>query len=119
MARVLRESVRESDVPGRWGGEEFLVLLPHTDMRGAKKAADQWLCHLNATPVRLVDESLVEVGFSAGVAILEGNEKVDINTLTNRLLHVADGRMYMAKEQGRNRVVAEGDVPDVIHNGSS
>lgn len=115
MARVLRECVRESDVPGRWGGEEFIVLLPHTTLKGAKKAVETWLHHLNASSVRLESSEVVRVGFSAGIAMLEGNEKGDVNRLVNRLLHVADGRMYVAKEQGRNRVVIEGDIPDAVH----
>jgi len=119
MARVLRECVRESDVPGRWGGEEFIVLLPHTTLRGAKKAADTWLNHLNESPVRLESGEVVTVGFSAGIAMLEGNEKADVNTLVNRLLHVADGRMYRAKDQGRNRVMIEGDIPDAVHSEGS
>ncbi|NWF37699.1 diguanylate cyclase [Mariprofundus sp. NF] len=119
MARVLRECVRESDVPGRWGGEEFIVLLPHTTLRGAKKAADTWLNHLNESPVRLESGEIVTVGFSAGIAMLEGNEKADVNTLVNRLLHVADGRMYRAKDQGRNRVMIEGDIPDAVHSEGS
>jgi len=117
MARVLRESVRDSDLPGRWGGEEFIVLLPHTDIKGADKAAKQWLYHLNESPIQMADGTMLPISFSAGIAVLEGDEKGDVNTLANHLLHVADGRMYMAKELGRNRVVAEGDVPDVLGGG--
>lgn len=112
MARVLRESVREADVPGRWGGEEFIVLLPHTDINGAKKAADSWLRHLNASPVRLESGKSVTIGFSAGVATLQSQDEDDLNKQVNRLLHVADGRMYLAKKQGRNRVIAIGDIPE-------
>ncbi|ATX80513.1 diguanylate cyclase (GGDEF) domain-containing protein [Mariprofundus aestuarium] len=118
MAEKLRERVRDADVPGRWGGEEFIVLLPHTSLEGAKKAADQWLCHLNSDPVQLEGGDVVSVTFSAGIAMLDGDEKVDVNDAVKRLLHVADGRMYMAKSQGRNRVIVEGSVPDDVLAGS-
>jgi len=118
MAEKLRERVRDADVSGRWGGEEFIVLLPHTSLEGAKKAADQWLHHLNSAPIQLESGEAIPVSFSAGIAILDGNEKVDVNDAVKRLLHVADGRMYMAKSQGRNRVIAEGSVPDDVLAGS-
>jgi len=105
MAELLRENVRESDIPGRWGGEEFIVLLPHTELSGAGKAARQWLKQLNATPIHLNGGQTTCVSFSAGVATLDLTEKRgDIKTVMEHLLHVADERMYRAKALGRNRI---------------
>ncbi len=105
MAEMLRENVRDSDIPGRWGGEEFVVLLPHTGLAGARKAAEQWLKLLNDSPVRLDDGESAIVSFSAGVATLDLTEQQgDIKSVMEHLLHVADERMYCAKALGRNRV---------------
>ncbi len=105
MAEVLRANVRDSDIPGRWGGEEFIVLLPHTGLDGARKAAEQWLKLINDSPVEVDGGQCVRISFSAGVATLDLTEKADdIKEVIERLLHVADERMYHAKALGRNRV---------------
>ncbi|OIO72851.1 MAG: GGDEF domain-containing protein [Zetaproteobacteria bacterium CG1_02_53_45] len=107
MARVLRGGMRESDTPGRWGGEEFIVLLPHTDTKGAAHAAEQWLHYLTSAPLVLASGASVVVSFSVGIASLELIEnEVDLKEVVDQLLHTADTRMYMAKEQGRSRVCA-------------
>jgi len=105
MADLLRANVREADIPGRWGGEEFIVLLPHTGLDGASMATEQWLKLLNDSPVRLNSDKHVSVSFSAGIATLDvSTECRDIKVVLEQLLHVADERMYMAKDMGRNRV---------------
>jgi diguanylate cyclase (GGDEF)-like protein len=111
MAEMLRTNVRDSDIPGRWGGEEFIVLLPHTGLDGARKAAEQWLKLLNGSPVDLDGGQSVSVSFSAGVATLDLTAKQEgIKAVMEHLLHVADERMYHAKALGRNRVcLASGD----------
>lgn len=113
MASVLKECVRDADIAGRWGGEEFLVLLPHTDLDGARVAAEQWLKRIVASPLDVGDGQSVHVSFSAGVAVLDpdgGSKGVqDIELQVESLLHLADMRMYMAKETGRNRVVVSGE----------
>ncbi|ATX81193.1 diguanylate cyclase (GGDEF) domain-containing protein [Mariprofundus ferrinatatus] len=118
MANVLRDYTRGADIPGRWGGEEFLVLLPHTDRAGAEEAAKLWLKQLNASPVHLDGGNEITAGFSAGVGALDGDLAAAPSTLVERLLHEADSRMYMAKKQGRNRVASTGDLPDSPQNGA-
>ncbi len=111
MARVLKQEARESDIPGRWGGEEFIVLLPHTDLNGAKAAAEMWLEQLRASPLQLDSGETVAITFSAGVAALpEQCDGEEIDPIVEQLLHVADERMYAAKEQGRNRVSISTDI---------
>jgi len=105
MAEMLRANVRDSDIAGRWGGEEFIVLLPHTGLEGARKATEQWLKFINASPVELDDGQSVRVSFSAGVATLDLTTKEkDIKVVMEHLLHIADERMYHAKASGRNCV---------------
>jgi len=105
MAKVLKEGVREGDIVGRWGGEEFIVLLPHTDLNGARLAAEQWLKNIAELNLVLESGATINVTFSAGIATLEHkDQKLGVEPLSEQLLVVADECMYAAKLAGRNRV---------------
>jgi len=105
MATMLQESAREGDIAGRWGGEEFIVLLPHTSLDGARRAAQQWLKIISDMHLKLDSGKSINITFSAGVASLDvDTASTDIQMLVGRLLNVADERMYSAKALGRNRV---------------
>jgi len=105
MAAVLKDGVREGDIVGRWGGEEFIVLLPHTDLNGACKAAEQWLVNVAALSIPADSGKSISVTFSAGVATLgDVPSKADMNQVVEQLLVAADECMYAAKQSGRNRV---------------
>jgi len=107
MAKILNDSVREGDIVGRWGGEEFIALLPHTDLEGARKASEQWLKNIANIPLELDSGISINITFSAGVATLDNNdERSDVKSLAEQLLVVADECMYAAKLAGRNRVCA-------------
>jgi len=109
LARVLKGGVRDADTVARWGGEEFMVLLTHTSIKGAHKAAEQWLANLTSAPLVLDSGESVAVSFSAGVATTEWlNGNTDVKHEVERMLHSADMRMYMAKQAGRCRVCSEG-----------
>lgn len=84
---------------GRYGGEEFLLVLPETDLPGALRCVERLREHL-ATPFE-VGDTAVNVTFSAGVATHRGEE--DIATTLAR----ADEALYRAKDEGRNRNQAE------------
>lgn len=95
VAQVLRPS----DIIGRHGGEEFMILLPDTATAGACKAAER--LRLNAEQLSVsVGSSTVGVTVSIGVAQFG----VDGDTI-EACMGVADARMYRAKQEGRNRVV--------------
>ncbi len=105
MAAMLKESVREGDVVGRWGGEEFVVLLPHTDSDGARRAAEQWLKNMAELSLLLESGATINISFSAGIASLDhADQKAGVEALSEQLLVVADECMYAAKLAGRNRV---------------
>jgi len=121
MASVLNDSMRDSDIAGRWGGEEFLVLLPHTNLDGARIAAEQWLKRIVSTPIVIAGDQTIHVSFSAGIAMVPfGTQRPELSrqhaatqqsstqATVEALLHLADQRMYVAKESGRSRVVASG-----------
>jgi two-component system cell cycle response regulator len=99
VATVLTENVRGSDVVFRYGGEEFLVLLPETDLEGAISLAEKIR---QATHSRSFGdgERVFSLTLSAGAATLWDNES------GNDMIARADMALYQAKEQGRNRVEA-------------
>jgi diguanylate cyclase (GGDEF)-like protein len=96
FADVLRETLRESDVAGRWGGEEFLLLLPGADEEGAAQLADRVRVALAARDIPGVAGLRVTASF--GVAEYAGE------TNTEQLVAAADGALYTAKRTGKNRV---------------
>jgi diguanylate cyclase len=90
--------LRGSDIKCRFGGEEFLVLLPETPLEGAKRVADTLRRELSELPIAWKDESLV-VTASFGVSVAMPAE-IDGQALIGR----ADAALYRAKDQGRNCV---------------
>jgi two-component system cell cycle response regulator len=97
-ARLL-VSLRPYDVLGRYGGEEFLVVLGGCSPRNAQTLAERLREQVAAQPVAVADEE-VTVTISAGVAAWNPNECGDIQAL----LRAADVALYEAKRNGRNRV---------------
>jgi len=96
FAEVLRETLRESDVAGRWGGEEFLLLLPGADEDGAAQLADRVRLGLAARSIPSVPGLRVTASF--GVAEYAGE------TNTEQLVAAADSALYRAKRAGKDRV---------------
>ena len=100
VGKLLRESCRVYDVPGRYGGEEFCILLPETKLDNTSVVANRIRERFEATGVNVPGASVV-VTASIGVAGLESNDTV----LTGAgLIDRADKALYVAKEHGRNRV---------------
>ncbi len=102
LAGLLRQSVRKGDVAGRYGGEEFLVVLPHTPRAGAVAFAERFRQAVEACEVRVASGVAVRVTVSVGVA------SVPETPVTEPwdLLRFADVALYEAKRAGRNRVCA-------------
>jgi len=100
FSALLESRFRETDKVGRWGGEEFLVILPHTDLREATKTANTVRLEVCQTSlIRHIPNRLVTM--SAGVA--SSSE----STEPGNLLKIADNRLYKAKNSGRNRVMPQ------------
>jgi diguanylate cyclase (GGDEF)-like protein len=93
---ALRSAVRESDFVGRYGGEEFLVLLPGTGRDGAAHVAEAIRSTIAAIRITGVDRDITA---SCGVAILPGDARDAVT-----LFRAADRALYQAKHDGRNRV---------------
>lgn len=111
VAHRIATQVRSSDVAARFGGEEFVVLLPDTDERLARNLAERVRRVVRATPVRINDELAMTVTISLGVAAVGPPRHGDPRALGQSLLEAADAAMYRAKETGRDRVLSARSVP--------
>jgi two-component system, cell cycle response regulator len=99
VAHRLHSDLRSYDSVGRYGGEEFLLVLPGCDLSGALLRAEQIRAALSASPMRIsAKERLVTV--SMGVAVSKGSGEGEVE----RLLTESDVALYEAKKKGRNRV---------------
>jgi diguanylate cyclase (GGDEF)-like protein len=101
LAGVLRRFARASDVASRYGGEEFLVLLPECPFEAAQRKAEQLREEVARLELRYDDRPLGHVTVSLGVAAFPDHAKESAE-----LLRCADEALYLAKRTGRNRVVA-------------
>jgi two-component system cell cycle response regulator len=102
LGTMLRDSFRQSDTVGRYGGEEFVVILPEMDIEAAQRKLETLRELVARTPMELPGRGEnVQVTISAGLATFpeDGEDALD-------LYASADLRMFQAKKEGRNRVVA-------------
>lgn len=109
VADTLRGALRATDLAGRYGGEEFLVVLPQTGLAGAGMLAERVRGAIEATAIEVGASTPLSVTVSIGVAEL-GESARNAEQLVER----ADTALYAAKNGGRNRVSAAGgvDSPD-------
>jgi diguanylate cyclase (GGDEF)-like protein len=98
--------LRDSDVLGRLGGEEFGVVLPNTTGAGAAIVAERLRARVDA--LRLTGDwgDAIEPKISVGVASIHGADRIEV------VLKRADQALYAAKASGRNRVCSADDLPD-------
>jgi two-component system cell cycle response regulator len=95
----LMDLLRATDVAGRYGGEEFILILAHNAIEGAQIAAERWRKAIGDKPFRVPDGREVPVTVSIGVATFDTSF-----TSSEQLVSAADTALYIAKESGRNRV---------------
>jgi two-component system, cell cycle response regulator len=98
-SRALRH-VRNVDLVGRLGGEEFILVMPETGLGGAALVAERLRAAVAEEPFLLDARTSLSITISIGVAATESSDKLD------DLLKRADDALYAAKNAGRNRVVA-------------
>jgi two-component system, cell cycle response regulator len=99
----LKSLIRETDIFGRYGGEEFLIVLPNTNLEGGRRLGEKLRAGLENETIQHEDFSLL-VTASFGVASTENTEVVT----ADHLLQLSDRTLYQAKETGRNRVCVSG-----------
>lgn len=105
VAQRIRAATRDFDMTGRFGGEEFVVIMANTDLELAKIIAERIRTGVMGAPIH-VKQSNINVTISLGVAMLRPDERKE------SLLERADAAMYEAKRRGRNCVVAADDLPE-------
>jgi diguanylate cyclase (GGDEF)-like protein len=101
LATELLDAVRSHDLVGRWGGEEFVLALPHLDASGARAAAERVRRRLGEKPIPLPEGGTAHVSVSVGGAVARPEESFE------HALRRADTALFAAKETGRNRVVVD------------
>lgn len=122
VADACRTTLRDTDVAGRWGGEEFLVLLPGTDSLAATAMMERVRAAIAASRVPVQGNRRFGCTASIGVATLGGvtgcpqTDEVGVcaEALLDTLVATADRRMYAAKSSGKNRVASDEPVPTAL-----
>jgi diguanylate cyclase (GGDEF)-like protein len=107
FGQILRNLTRApTDVAARFGGEEFVLMLPETDQAGARQVAEKIAIRLSREKFR-VDGKSFNVTTSAGIA-------ASVNGNTDEALKLADDLLYKAKQAGRNRIIDAADPAEEI-----
>ncbi len=97
MAKTIKSSIRESDILFRWGGEEFLLILPECDLQKAKEISEGIRKNIERENISFAAKSIATT-VSLGVGTMQHYETAD------DLLDHLDQALYAAKKEGRNRV---------------
>jgi len=98
VAKVLKERLRESDVIGRLGGEEFVIALIGCDIKSAQKVAEDIRIKIEKINLRYKGK---KVNITASLGVTSYNDEKNLLDLISK----ADKAMYRAKKEGKNRVI--------------
>jgi diguanylate cyclase (GGDEF)-like protein/PAS domain S-box-containing protein len=98
LANFLTENARQGDVVCRYGGEEFVILMPNANLEDAYERAETWRCNYAAKVIHY-DNKALSATFSAGVASFPLH-----GTTGESILHASDHALYRSKSDGRNKV---------------
>lgn len=95
----MLEHFRETDIPCRYGGEEFVVLMPSANVEDALERAKSLLEKIASNPIVYQQNDLGRLTISIGISSWDGKDKIP-----DLLVQYADKALYRAKQAGRNRV---------------
>ena len=107
VGAVVRDTMRAADIPCRWGGEEFSVLLPETDRDGARSIAERLQARIGGLRT-MIGDAVVQTTVSVGIAIYPQDT---VDGSLDYLLERADRALYAAKQAGRDRIVVADELP--------
>ncbi|MCC7118295.1 MAG: diguanylate cyclase [Anaerolineales bacterium] len=108
LCRFIRENIKASDLVGRWGGEEFSVALPNANLDQALQVARRIQSAMLNFTLKLPDEKEIPAPtVSQGIALYPEESQHTV-----KLIDLADKRLYIAKERGRNQIEAILNPPD-------
>jgi diguanylate cyclase (GGDEF)-like protein len=108
-ARLIGNSIREPDIAGRVGGEEFCVLLPGSSLEEAVRIAERIRARISGKEILVQKSQTIRISASFGVSSATETDNFDFQYLQS----VADSRLYLAKNAGRNQVRAtDEDLPE-------
>ncbi|MBV9493040.1 MAG: GGDEF domain-containing protein, partial [Acidobacteria bacterium] len=99
LCGAVREMLRPPDIFARFGGDEFAIILPHTDLAGARAVAQRILDRLRELAIPTDEDGWIHPQISIGVSCFRPDEDGTANDLVRR----ADARLYESKRVGKNR----------------
>ena len=105
VARTIKKELRENDIPSRYGGEEFAILLPHTTLEEAQLVAQRLRSAIEKKKINIEEyniEGVKQLGVTISIGVSQYDKKMKE---PQQLYQNADKALYSAKENGRNRVV--------------
>ena len=113
LAHVCKEELREIDIFGRVGGEEFLIVLPETPESEAVEVANRLRIAVAQRALATVEDKPISITVSIGVAIFDpqDDQYLDSSTVIRKCYGLCDSAMYHAKQAGRNQVHCEPNCP--------
>lgn len=107
IGKIMKSIFRNSDLTGRYGGEEFIVLLPETDIEGAMAAAEKIRAEVENAEIVIAEKEVIRMTSSFGVSCLCEDDDMPLEKKAADLVGRADKALYKAKSEGRNRVCKE------------
>ena len=105
IASIIQTISRKSDIVSRWGGEEFLILLPNTDIEGALIISQKIRTQVENSSLNISNGEKLISTISIGISQINTKNDKDVEDAINR----ADTALYEAKENGRNKVCVKYD----------
>jgi diguanylate cyclase (GGDEF)-like protein len=100
VAGKIKKSLRQGDIAGRYGGDEFIILVPGISCENCAKLAERIRRAVAQEPIQ-IEATSISVTISVGLVCFDPDQEISLNDLIN----CADQAMYLAKQQGRNCVV--------------